>query len=238
MRFKLKHTTETKQQLSNMRKDYLSRNPDKRPWKKNTKFKSVPCENVKDHLKQKGIKFVEEYMPLTDRSFAIDIAFPDIKVGIEVNGNQHYTPDGKLHEYYQIRHDLITAAGWKLIQLHYSSCFDVKLIDSIIESYEQPSYDVYFSEQLARKTKYATIKAVALEKREQKVKERQDKANTKLNMIISSININQWGWQTKAAAILNMKPQKISKWMKKYHPHIICKVSKRPKRTEPGAPLS
>lgn len=34
-------------------------------------------------------------MPLDDRSFSLDIAFPEKKIGIEVNGNQHYERNGE-----------------------------------------------------------------------------------------------------------------------------------------------
>ena len=64
--------------------------------------------------------------------FSIDIAFPDIKFGIEVNGNQHYNSDGTLKPYYKERHDLIEKSGWILLELHYSSCY----IDDILEKEE------------------------------------------------------------------------------------------------------
>ena len=53
-----------------------------------------------------------------DNASNIDIAFPDIKLGIEINGNQHYNSDGTLKDYYQERHNLIEEAGWKLLEVH------------------------------------------------------------------------------------------------------------------------
>jgi len=126
-----KLSEETKKVLSEKRKKFLSENPDKHPWKKNDKFKSVPCEFLKDKLKQNGFEFIPEYTPLQTRAFSIDIAFPEIKLGIEVNGNQHYNKDGTLKTYYQNRHDLIQADGWKLLELHYSSIYKEDLFDRI-----------------------------------------------------------------------------------------------------------
>lgn len=94
--------------MSIKRKKYLNENPDKHVWKRSTKFKSVPSENLKSYLRSLDIEFVEEYNPLADRFFSIDIAFPNLMIGIEINGNQHYNKDGTLSSYYQERNDLIT----------------------------------------------------------------------------------------------------------------------------------
>ena len=65
------------------------------------------------------------------RNFSIDIAFPDLKIGIEVNGNQHYKND-RLIEYYQQRHDHIIGLGWNLYELHYSLFFSEEKMREII----------------------------------------------------------------------------------------------------------
>lgn len=128
-----KTSEETKKLLSEKRKSWLSSNPDKHPWKNNEKFTSVPCEKLKDQLRHHGIDFVEEHTPLFERAFAIDIAMPNIKLGIEVNGEQHYERDGSLKKYYKDRHDAIEQAGWTLLELHYSECYNEDLVQLIKE---------------------------------------------------------------------------------------------------------
>lgn len=123
-----------RQNLSEKRKSWLAANPEKHPWKNNLKFDSEPCQNLKDALKESGLEFVAEFTPLSDRFFAIDIAFPAIKIGLEVNGEQHYNRDGSLKKYYQERHDLIETAGWKLYEIHYSNCYSTEKITLIVES--------------------------------------------------------------------------------------------------------
>ena len=91
-------------------KKWLKNNPNKHSWK-TSKKKSIPCEKFKNILKSNKISFVEEFTPLIDRMFSIDIAFPDKKIGIEINGNQHYSSDGQLKPYYKDRHDLIEKKG-------------------------------------------------------------------------------------------------------------------------------
>jgi len=92
------------------------------------KFISPPCEKAKEFLRSKNIQFVEEYQPLLhkDRFYSIDIAFPERKIGIEINGNQHYERDGTLTSYYQTRHNLIEAEGWTLYELPFQICYDLE----------------------------------------------------------------------------------------------------------------
>jgi transposase len=121
--------------ISEKRKAWLAANPDKHPWRRKNKFLSPPCEKVKSFLKEKGVSFVEEFQPLLNigRNFSIDIAFPEKKIGIEVNGNQHYNRDGTLKPYYQNRSDILKENGWKLYELHYSLAYNPSLIESILE---------------------------------------------------------------------------------------------------------
>ena len=128
-----------KQRISVSRKKWMSENVDKHPWKKSTKFVSVPCEFLKKKLKDIGLIFEEEWTPLTDRYFSIDIAFPNVKIGIEVNGEQHYNRDGSLRDYYQKRHDLIESNGWKLFELHYAKVYDDTQIGPIVQWIERES---------------------------------------------------------------------------------------------------
>jgi len=127
-----KHSEESKALISEKRKAWLRDNPDCHPWRKSSKFKSEPCERLKKLLAESSISFVEELSPIEGRFFSIDIAFPEINLGIEVNGEQHYNRDGTLKKYYQERHDLIESKGWKLIELRYTECYNPDIVDKII----------------------------------------------------------------------------------------------------------
>lgn len=123
------HSIETKNKIKKGRKKFLTENPEKHPWRKNTKFISVPCEYLKNILRKNNIVFKEEFQPLLpERFFSIDIIIPDLKIGIEVNGNQHYNKNKTLKLYYQNRHDLIEKSGWKIIELHYSEVYKDDII--------------------------------------------------------------------------------------------------------------
>ena len=124
-----KISNETKKKLSIWRIQYLKDNPDKIKWVGN---ESVPSMKFKEILTQNNISFVEEFKPLEDRFFNIDISFPDKKIGIEINGEQHYERNGKLKKYYQDRHNLIENNGWKLYEIHTSLIYKKEFIDDII----------------------------------------------------------------------------------------------------------
>lgn len=128
------HSENTKKLMSEKRKEYLKNNPDKHPWKNHKKFKSVPCEHFKQKLIEANISFLPEYEPLENRHFSIDIAFPDKKIGIEINGNQHYNSDGTLTEYCLNRKQLIESQGWKLFDYHYALVFNNEFINEVINS--------------------------------------------------------------------------------------------------------
>lgn len=212
------HTDETKKNLSEKRKKFLADNPEKHPWKKSDKFTSIPCHNVKQYLDDKSIKYVDELTPLPDRAFSIDIAFPHIMIGIEINGNQHYERTGELKPYYQERHELIEAAGWTLIEVHYSQCFNDATIANFL-NFDVPYDDKGIIEEYFKKRAERKIKPTVLP-RGQKTRNETDAkwSPIKDEIFNHSIDFSKYGWSTKVATVLNIKPQKVNKWMKRYHP--------------------
>lgn len=124
---------ETKKKISISRKKWLKDNSEKHVWKRNDKFLSIPCEYLKTILKDNKIPFIEEYTPIeSDRNFSIDIALIHDKIGIEVNGNQHYEKNGELKCYYKERTYHLNSIGWKIIQIPYYNVYKKEIIDILI----------------------------------------------------------------------------------------------------------
>jgi very-short-patch-repair endonuclease len=221
------HSKKTREQLSKKRIKYLKENPDKHPWRNKNKQISVPCEKVKKFLSERNIKFIEEYQPLKNRFFSIDIAFPDIKLGIEINGNQHYNRDGTLKEYYQKRHNLLLENGWNILELHYSISWNLDKLEKIISKREQPDYSNYLKEQFDRKNKNKN--------KSKKLSPRQ-KADIKWEpykekILTSNIDFSKFGWVNEASKILGISPSKVNWWMKRYLPNFYennCFKRKKP----------
>ena len=227
---RIKHTEETKNKLSVARKNWLLNNKDKHVWKRNNKFVSIPCENVKKFLRDNNISFVEEYQPLDNYNFAIDIAFPNKRIGIEINGNQHYDKDGLLTKYYKFRHDTIEQAGWKLYEIHYSNCFDFN--NSFYSSLL--ALDILDDDYTDFIKQYKSKKDIKLQKQIEHKKEIANKKrlifDSKRNQIIYAINnckINfaKYGWSEKLKKYLiehNLfYTNNILKMLKTYYPEFL-----------------
>jgi len=211
-----------KEEQSRRRKEFLKDNPDKHPWKNNSKFKSKPCEVLKEKLVGAGINYVEEYNPLVDRQFAIDIAFPDVKVGIEVNGNQHYNKDGTLRDYYQNRHDLITESGWLLIEIPYKRVFNIDLSELLgsILTRNQPDYSCYVVIKEDNRIHGTTADYVKFLQEKSYLNNK-----PKIDLVLNSdIDFTKFGWSSKLAKLIGIKPQKSKKWLMKWIPELyyIC----------------
>lgn len=194
-----RHSEETKKILSEKRKQYLKEHPNEHVWKRSNKFVSKPCEYLKQQLKNNNINFVEEYTPFDDYSFSVDIAWPDVKIGIEVNGNQHYNSDGSLVEYYSNRHQIFKERGWKIYEIHYSKCYKLDIKNFI----DLENLDIFDKDYVG---KYFSDKELKKLKREEKQKDKEKKLENK-NILYkqrrealidleqnSNIDFSKFGW--------------------------------------------
>lgn len=216
---------ELRKHLSNKRKDYLKNNPEKHPWKRSNKFISEPCQNLKDELVRRKITFVSEYTPLEDRFFAIDIAFPSLKVGIEVNGEQHYNRDGSLKSYYQERHDLIKSQGWKLYEIHYTICYNRQrlesIVDNLINDFDLENVDLSFEIKKKEKptSKYGSWKSAG-EAQRQKTNEKYENERDVWKLAIESTDVSTFGWVSRLAKQMNCSHTHARRIVNKYFPDI------------------
>lgn len=200
------HSDETKKLLSDKRKNWLKNNPDKHVWKRNDKFKSKPCEYFKSILLSNNINFVDEYSPLKNKSYSVDIAFPSVKIGIEINGNQHYNNDYTLKSYYLNRKNEIQNSGWKLYDIHYSKVYNKDFVNNfllLLSENKLNDLDLSF---------YIKDKKIN--------KNRQQKYKEKIKPIIlevenSNIDFSKNGWVKKVSEIVGIHENKGGWWMKK-----------------------
>ena len=214
-------TNEQTKKMSDRMKKFLKENPNKHPWKNHEKFKSAPCEEFKKMLNQSGISFLPEYPPIEDRHYAVDIAFPDKKIAIEINGNQHYDANKKLKPYYQKRHDDIVSVGWEIFEIPSQFVFNKEFVDNIIKKlkndYNLGTIDylcfVKKTKKKQGKRKYGTTQDYTNAKKEKYNELNKQKAELLLN---SSIDFSKFGWAKKTSELLRIKPQKVKKWMERY----------------------
>jgi very-short-patch-repair endonuclease len=119
---------------------------------------------VKKYLRELNVQFIEEFQPCLDinRFFSIDIAFPDKKIGIEINGFQHYEDDNfSLKPYYQKRHDILENLGWKIYEIHYSLCYNhdeiSKILPQILASEKKIEFDYTIFRHKEKKIKVSEL---------------------------------------------------------------------------------
>jgi len=213
-----KHTNEAKRKISEKRKTWLKQNPDKHPWIKNSKFMSVPCEQLKKFLSSVNIEFIEEAIISNDKNYSVDILLPSKKLIIEVNGNQHYDKNGTLLPYYQSRHDYISSLGWKVLEIHYTLSYNHEYILNLIQEEDTVSSILPFKlkKDLKKSNKiYGSREDYNQAKRKEWVTENQKLIPIVLN---SGIDFSKFGWVSKLSLIINKKPQKIKQWMKQIMP--------------------
>ena len=226
------HTNETKKILSEKRKQWLLDHKDQHVWRRDSKFLSKPCEHLKSYLKEKGINFVEEYEPFDDVNYCVDIAWPDEKIAIEVNGNQHYNRDGSLSKYYQKRHNLFESRGWKVFEIHYTKCYNININD-FEDILKLPIYDKnyvgkYFSKkdknEKEKNKKIKENKILAKQNKKQEIEEQHKQII--YNLINNSgIDFTKSGWSTKAYNYLlernELWNKGILRCIRKYYPEFL-----------------
>lgn len=208
------YTKEFKQKISNSRKKYLKENLDSHSWRSKNKFNSVPCEKLKKFLKEKNIDFIEEYQPLENRFFSIDIAIPEVMFGIEVNGEQHYNSDKSLKKYYQQRHDMIKSKGWTIYEIHYSKVYDDVFLSNLIERIRKNNFDNFTIDFELRKNKTERRK----EERKNYLKDNEEKAKSLLETRLEHIRKSEktWGWVSKTAKELDISHTHVRRLVNKY----------------------
>lgn len=226
-----KHLSEeTKRKISLSLKKWHTENKDKHSWKTNDKFISAPCEHLKQFLKSKGIQFVDEYEPFDDVHYCLDIAWPDEKIAIEVNGNQHYNSDGSLKPYYQKRHDLFEQRGWTIYEVHFSKCYYPQ-IDDFEDILNLPIYDKdYVGEYFSKKEKQQQKKHEEELKKQKEILEKERIKARHIEIINdlinnSNIDFSKMGWNKKAKEYLikndSLFDKVIFRAIRKYRPDFL-----------------
>jgi len=212
-------TPEVKEKISAARKKYLKENPEKHPWKKNEKFKSIPCERLKSVLEKEGIEFISEFQPLLNEGkfYTIDIVIPKLKIGIEINGEQHYNRDKTLKKYYRERHNEIVNAGWNLLEYHYSFCYKEeeinKLVHSLKNDIEISTYEFELASFLKKPKEKKAKKSIDLSKYEE---------------VFSKLDLSSIGWIQKAATMLEVSHTHVRRVQRKYFSKLESFIRKCP----------
>lgn len=120
------HTEETKKKLSTIRIQYLKQNPDKVPYVLNHSSRvSYPERYFDKIMKKTKLNYTKE---LQINLYSLDFAFIDLKVDLEIDGDQHYL-DQKIVESDKRRTEYLNNQGWKVIRVRWSDYKKLTLKD-------------------------------------------------------------------------------------------------------------
>lgn len=113
-----KHSEKTKKKISEKRKEYLRKNPDKVPYRLNhySRGPSYAEEYWKGILDANELDYVQEYRI---GLYSLDFAFVDNKIDLEIDGDQHYL-DERIIKSDKRRTEWLTEKGWTVIRISWS----------------------------------------------------------------------------------------------------------------------
>ena len=122
-----KHTEESKNKLSVIRKKYLSEHPDKVPYLINhySKGESYPEKYFNNIFEKENIKF-ERYYRIG--LYELDFAFLNQKIDLEIDGEQHKV-DNRILESDIRRDEFMKENGWKIIRIDWKNYSKLKTED-------------------------------------------------------------------------------------------------------------
>ena len=207
-------------------------------WKDNHKkeflvysrSQSKCCENFKNYLRKNNIDFIEEYTPYpNERLYRLDISFPDEKIGIEINGSQHYDNNGNLNKPTLDKQKFFEDHGWKIIQIYYKWCYNIlgknKEINSIFDlPIHNKNYvkEIYTKKYLREQNKKQN--QIIKEKKKQELQEKRKEII--YNLINNSgIDFSKSGWSTKSIKYLEERGELFDKMIfrriKQYYPDFL-----------------
>ena len=160
---------------------------------------------------------IKEKMPYG--KYFLDFAFLELKLDVEIDGQQHFRTQKSI-EHDKQRDDFLIKNGWKVYRiawLEIKQNFN-KVVEDFLRFLETNQlYRVYNLEELnaymnRKQPKYGKYNYIKM------LKEKSYQENLPIvNMIIeSNIDFSKYGWVNEVAKLTGLKTQKVNKWMKKH----------------------
>ena len=149
--------------------------------------------------------------------YFLDFAIIDLKLDIEIDGQQHYRSKENI-EHDAKRDAYLRSLGWKI----YRVCWVNVCKNSNKEKQELLTFIKNIDDRQDRYyniNDIKTIKDKILEEKQKRLQIKEKRIQEKINAIkISKIDFLKFGWVDQASKILNIRQQKVASWMKKYMP--------------------
>lgn len=198
------------------RLNYLNKKSGKSAWEKRSRGELSYLEEwfnkkCEERNIYKKYDVINEY---TIFPYSIDFAFINEKVAVELDGKCHFINGIERIEKDIKKDNFLISSGWKIFRIRYDQIADDSKIDELLYFIGNPSIKKNFNPLLYRS--HITRKN-KLEKRKINKLEYEKKQEEFINKIINSdIDFSKLGWVNKVSDILQILPQKVNKWMKRF----------------------
>lgn len=219
-----KHTEKTKEKIRQQRFKYLSKKTGKTAWERR-------CVGDMSYLEQwffDKIIIDNDLLNIYDiineypvYPYFIDFAFLNIKLAIEIDGYVHEKRN-KQKEHDIIKDNFLNKNGWKILRISYEYCIDEN-IDDILTHIRKHQYNTKILENtLYKHNPFKKKHRTRKEYIEDKIEKNNEKNKENINLILNSnIDLSKRGSKKEVAKLLNIKHQKVAKWLKRYMPNLI-----------------
>lgn len=210
-----KHTEETKKLLSMIRKQQIADNGGVW-WNSRSKCKRSYAEEWTKHILENetnDIKFYEEYHI---GKWFLDFAWPDRKIGLEIDGSQHEWPERQRMD--TEKDAYCTSQGWKILRLKWSDISmnkpqAIQIIKKFVLTSEIVDYEFQHKLTKVKKGYYHLPDNVWNER--------------KMMMINSGIDMSKFGWQSKMVNHTGLTKRVIERTIEHFYDEFKDKIFKR-----------
>lgn len=169
-------------------------------------------------LKNEGIlkkyKVLEQLQ--VDKYF-LDFAIIDIKLDLEIDGNQHYISEDAINHDI-LRNNYLIDNGWKVYRINWKDFYSntkkaISELINYIDNIHNETSKFYKLNEVVELNKTQLCEKIKYEKSLLKNK----LISEKIQLILTSnIDFQKIGWIKEVSIILNISPQKVTNWMKRY----------------------
>jgi very-short-patch-repair endonuclease len=209
-------TDEMRQKQRINRLNYLNKKSGKTAWeKKSRKELSYLEEWFNKKCEERNI--YEKYDVINEYTifpYSIDFAFVNEKVAVELDGKCHFINGVKRIEKDIEKDNFLISSGWKIFRIRYDQVEDDSKIDELFNFIGNPTIKKNFNSSLYRS--HITLKT-KLDKRKINKLEYEKKQDEFIDKIINSdIDFSKLGWVNRVSETLQILPQKVNKWMKRF----------------------
>lgn len=209
-------TDSMKQKQRINRLNYLNKRSGDSAWEKRSRGEFSYLEEwFNKKCEDRGI--YEKYDVINEYTifpYSIDFAFINEKVAVELDGKCHFINGNERIEKDIKKDNFLISLGWKIFRIRYDQINDDSKIEELLFFIGNPTSIKNFDSLLYRRQIENKNK---LGKREiNKLEYEQNQKKIVDKIINSDIDFSKIGWVNRVADILQISPQKVNKWMKKF----------------------